>query len=91
MKTVGYIFNCRTSRIPHYSFDDWVGVYFCDLKEPRRFKSLERAVDYVFEQDLELRSPEPEYLPGEWWWPLGDEDWAEVTYRMARLERAGES
>lgn len=87
MKTVGYAFNCRTPRVPGFSFDDWVGVYFCDLKEPRRFKTLERAVQYAFEQDLDLRSPESGYLPSEWWWPLDDEDWVEVRFRMSQLEQ----
>lgn len=85
MKTVGFIFNCRTQRVPGFSFDDWVGVYFCDLKEPRRFKSLERAVGYAFDQGLDLRSPEPGYLPAEWWWPLDEDDWVEVRFRTGQL------
>lgn len=86
MKTVGYIFNCRTPRVAGFRFEDWVGVYFCDLKEPMRFTTLERATGYAHEQWLELQSPPLDYLQKEWWWPLDEEDWTEVKYRMAQLD-----
>lgn len=90
MKTVGYIFNNRTVRPDTLRIEDWVAVYFCDLKEPKRFKSIETAVVYAFENWLDLMPVPPDYLPGERWSNFDDEDWAEVKYRMAQLERPPE-
>lgn len=91
MKTVGYIFNNRTFRPDGLVIYNWVAVYFCDLKEPERFQTVEAAVEYAHDQWLRLVPLPADYLPNERWSNLDDEDWAEVTYRMAQHERAGES
>lgn len=91
MKTLGYIFNNRTFRSDGLVIYDWVAVYFCDLKEPRRFKTIEAAVEYAYDQWLRLMPLPVDYLPNERWSNLDNQDWAEVTYRMAQFERASES
>lgn len=90
VKTVGYIFNNRTFRPDGLVIYDWVAVYFCDLKEPKRFRTIEAAVEYAHDQGLNLMSLPADYLAGERWSNLDEEDWAEVTYRMAQLERGKE-
>jgi hypothetical protein len=90
MKTVGYIFDTQTFRLDGLIRERWVGVYFCDLKEPKRFTTIERAVEYSHDQYLHLLPLPADYLPNERWTNLDREDWAEVTYRMAQLEREDE-
>lgn len=91
VKTVGYIFNNRTFRPDGLVIYDWVAVYFCDLKEPKRFRTIEAAVEYAHDQWLQLMPLPLDYLPNERWSQLDEEDWAEMTYRMAQLERGNES
>lgn len=59
-------------------------------REPKRFKTVETAVEYAHDQWLRLIPLPVNYLPNERWSQLDEEDWAEVTYRMAQLERASE-
>lgn len=61
MKTVGYIFDTVTLRLDGLIREQWVGVYFCDLKEPERFTTIERAVEYAYDQYLHLLPVPPDY------------------------------